>query len=83
MDFHKRCPGAAVAPVRLIDGRLKLRLFVDTSSIEVFVNDGETVVTSLILPSAGDRRLDLAVAKGELRAADIRAWKLASAWTSR
>jgi sucrose-6-phosphate hydrolase SacC (GH32 family) len=83
MDFHKRFPGAAVAPVRLIDGRLKLRLFVDTSSIEVFVNDGETVVTSLILPSAGDRRLDLAVAKGELRAADIRAWKLASAWTSR
>jgi len=83
VDFHKRFPGAAVTPVRLIDGRMKLRLFVDTSSVEVFVNDGETVLTSLILPTAADRRLELAVAKGELRRADLRVWKLASAWMGR
>ena len=30
---------------------LKLRIFVDTSSVEVFVNDGEKVLTSRIFPS--------------------------------
>src|SRR5262249_12023034 len=74
--FHKKFPGTAGAPLRLIDGRLKLRLFVDTSSVEVFVNDGEVVQTSLILPSAGDRRLDLRVVRGELRRANLRVWKL-------
>jgi fructan beta-fructosidase len=83
VDFHKKFPGAATAPVRLTNGRLKLRLFVDTSSVEVFVNDGETALTSLILPTAGDRRLDLRVTKGELRNASLRAWKLESAWLAK
>lgn len=30
---------------------LKLRIFVDTSSVEVFINDGEKVLTSRIFPS--------------------------------
>jgi fructan beta-fructosidase len=33
VDFHGQFAGAYRAPVRLIDGGLKLRLFVDTSSI--------------------------------------------------
>ena len=63
-----------------MNGRLKLRLFVDTSSIEVFVNDGETVLTSLFLHSASARYLDLDETQGELRRANLSAWKLASAW---
>ena len=76
VGFHKKFAGTAGAPLRLIDGRLKLQLFVDTSSVEVFVNDGETVQTSLMLPSAGARRLGLRVVQGELRQVNLRAWKL-------
>jgi fructan beta-fructosidase len=76
VGFHNKFAGAASAPLRLIEGRLKLRLFVDTSSIEVFVNDGEAVLTSLIFPSAGDRRLDLRVVQGDVRGATLRVWKL-------
>lgn len=80
VDFHGRFAGAYRAPARLIDGRLKLRLFVDTSSVEVFVNDGETVQTSLILPSPNARRLELELAHGTLNRANINVWKLKSAW---
>ena len=80
VDFHGRFPGTYRAPVRLIDGRLKLRVFVDTSSVEVFVNDGETAQTSLILPSPGARHLELDVAHGTLHRANFSVWKLKSAW---
>jgi fructan beta-fructosidase len=79
VGFHNRFAGTASARLRLIEGRLKLRLFVDASSIEVFINDGEAVVTSLILPSAGDRRLDLRVVQGEVRRTNLRVWKLTAA----
>jgi fructan beta-fructosidase len=80
VGFHKKFPGIATAPLRLINGRLRLRLFADTSSIEAFINDGETVLTSLILPSGGERRLELRVTRGELHRAKLSAWPLASAW---
>jgi sucrose-6-phosphate hydrolase SacC (GH32 family) len=80
VDFHGRFPGIYRAPVRLIDGRLKLRLFVDTSSVEVFVNDGEIVQTSLILPSTQARHLALEVTSGTLHRANFNVWKLKSAW---
>ena len=80
VGFHKQFPGTCRAPVRLIDGRLKLRLFVDTSSIEVIVNDGVTVLTSLILPSPNARRLELEVAGATLPQANFIAWKLKSGW---
>jgi len=80
VDFHGRFAGACRAPIRLIDGRLKLRVFVDTSSVEVFVNDGETALTSLILPSPGTRQFELDVAHGALSRASLKVWKLKSAW---
>jgi sucrose-6-phosphate hydrolase SacC (GH32 family) len=52
---------------------------VDTSSVEVFVNDGEALQTSLVLSSPGDRRLDLRVVQGNLRRVNLSVWKLASA----
>lgn len=80
VDFHKRFAGIAAAPIRLVDGRLKLRVFVDTSSVEVFVNDGETVLTSLIFPSPESTGVGLSFQKGELRRGYLEVWKLRSAW---
>jgi len=37
--------------INLINNKLKLRIFVDKCSIEVFINEGEKVMTSLIYPS--------------------------------
>lgn len=41
----------AFSKVEPVDGTLNLRIFVDRSVIEVFVNDGETVMTALTFPS--------------------------------
>jgi len=58
-DFHRAFSSRHEAPLRLIDGRVALRLLLDTSSFEVFAQNGETVLTELIFPTAGPRRLSL------------------------
>ena len=37
----------------------QLQLFVDTSSLEIFVNDGEYVLTTRVYPDAGEDAIDL------------------------
>lgn len=59
VDFHPKFKAIHTAPAPANGGRLDLRLLVDTSSIEVFAAGGQTVLTDLILPSPGPRRLRL------------------------
>jgi fructan beta-fructosidase len=58
-NFHAKFAARHEAPLRVPDGRVTLRLLVDTSSLEVFAQNGETLLTELIFPSAGPRRLSL------------------------
>ena len=58
-DFHARFAARHEAPVRITDGRVTLRLLLDTSSLEVFAQNGETVHTEIIFPTAGSRSLTL------------------------
>jgi fructan beta-fructosidase len=48
-----------IAPLALEDGRLTLRIFVDHTSVEVFANDGQIVLTSQIFPSASSNGVAL------------------------
>ncbi|HEV7867365.1 MAG TPA: GH32 C-terminal domain-containing protein [Chthoniobacteraceae bacterium] len=57
--FHRGFATKHEAPVRLVEGRLSLRLFLDTSSLEVFAQAGETTLTELIFPSSVSRHLSL------------------------
>ncbi|MDT8719207.1 glycoside hydrolase family 32 protein [Clostridium sp. 19966] len=38
--------------VNLIDNKLKLRIFIDRTSVEIFIQDGERVITSTVYPKA-------------------------------
>jgi fructan beta-fructosidase len=60
-EFHPAFAGSSrhAAPLRITDGHLTIRFLLDTSSLEVFAQDGETVLTDLIFPSAGKRSLGL------------------------
>ncbi len=51
VDFSKDFPTTQTAPWLGTGAQLKLRIFLDQSSIEVFINDGETVFTALVFPS--------------------------------
>lgn len=58
IDFHPAFSDVFSAP--LLPGKtISLRILIDTSSIEVFAQNGEAVITSLILPDGGNRQLEL------------------------
>jgi fructan beta-fructosidase len=53
------------APMEIINGRLTLRFLLDTSSLEVFAQDGGTTLTDLIFPTAGKRSISLSSEGGK------------------
>jgi sucrose-6-phosphate hydrolase SacC (GH32 family) len=58
-SFHRDFPARHTAPLRIADGALRLRFLLDASSLEVFGQEGETVLTELVIPAAGPRVLGL------------------------
>ena len=65
-----RLHSAGMAPV---DGKIRLKIFVDRSSVEVFGNDGEVVLSDTIFPAERSQGLELFTQAGEisLNALDI------------
>ena len=61
--------------INLINNRLNLRIFVDKCSIEVFINDGEKVMTSLIYPSKDALKIK-AFSNGECNIELLRKWDI-------
>src|SRR5262249_52987489 len=51
VGFHAKFSSVCSAPLARPDGRVKLHVFADACSVEVFVNDGEQVLTALVFPS--------------------------------
>jgi sucrose-6-phosphate hydrolase SacC (GH32 family) len=62
------------------DGKLKLEILIDWSSVEIFVNDGETVMSSCFTPDEKSTGLLLWNRGGELMVEDIKIFELESAW---
>jgi fructan beta-fructosidase len=48
--FSKAFSGSHEGPVRMHNGRVRMHIFVDRSSVEVFAAAGKTVITDLIIP---------------------------------
>ncbi len=57
---------------------LKLRIFIDHSSVEVFVNQGEACMTSRIYPQPDDRQLTLFAEQGRALCHGGLLWELSS-----
>lgn len=49
-DFHKDFPGKHSAPLQTSGSILEMRIFVDRSSVELFADRGQAVITDLIYP---------------------------------
>jgi sucrose-6-phosphate hydrolase SacC (GH32 family) len=49
--FHDEYPGRHAGPLRWRDGRVTLRVLFDRTTLEVFANGGETVVSERIYPT--------------------------------
>ena len=57
--FHQAFAAVHVAPLKAPSGKLRLHLFVDHSSIELFANDGIVTMTDRIFPAGGTVGLEL------------------------
>ncbi|MCA9873377.1 MAG: glycoside hydrolase family 32 protein [Anaerolineales bacterium] len=58
-DFSNTFGGVHVAPLPPIDGVIRLHIFVDRSSVELFANDGLLSVTDQIFPSGNTMQIEL------------------------
>ncbi|SCF60655.1 GH32 C-terminal domain-containing protein [Streptomyces sp. Ncost-T10-10d] len=70
-DFTEHFAGRTSAPLPLdaVDGerRLRIRLFMDTSSVEVFGGDGRVTISSLLFPEPDDQGMAFYAIGGEAR----------------
>ena len=59
---------------------LRFHVFVDESSVEVFVDEGKAVLTDLVFPGIPYNKLELFSTKGSVQVTDARVWSLSSIW---
>lgn len=79
-SFSTSFPAVQEAPLKLDNQRLKLQLFLDTSSIEVFANDGEVAITSLLFPRESGQELILFSNEGTTNVLELKVTELDSIW---
>lgn len=51
VDFHETFPSVESVALPLQDGRLRLRIYLDRCSVEVFAQDGLATITDLVFPA--------------------------------
>jgi beta-fructofuranosidase len=71
----KGLDGIRKAPVELKDSELHLRIFIDKSSIEIFINGGEKVMTSRLYPGQASTGIEF-FAQGTALIKSLKKWNL-------
>jgi fructan beta-fructosidase len=80
VSFSKDFPGRHTAELEKKNATVKLHVFVDRSSVELFVNDGERVMSDRIYPHAGSDGIDFCAKGTGGKILSLEIWKLDSAW---
>lgn len=81
-DFSGAFPGRHSGPLAPEDGRVRLHLLVDDSSVEVFGNGGRLVLTETIFPSPESDGVEVYATGGRARLVSLEAWMLDSIWAA-
>ena len=80
-SLDEKFPGRHAGPLLPAGGKhIKLHIFVDRSSVEVFVNNGATVISDALFPSRDSRGMELYSENGEARIVRLEIWTLRSTW---
>ncbi|MFJ3104950.1 GH32 C-terminal domain-containing protein [Streptomyces sp. NPDC086835] len=78
VDFHHDFPGVQRAPLAAENGKVRLRILVDWSSVEVFGGDGQAVITDQIFPDPDSEGIQLFAEGGSVGVDRIKVWQLRS-----
>ncbi|MDX3225851.1 GH32 C-terminal domain-containing protein [Streptomyces sp. ME19-01-6] len=79
-DFNSTFPGVQTAPLKPKNGKVKLRILVDWSSVEVFGGNGEAVITDQIFPDPSSTGVEVFAEGGTATLNHMQAWHLKSIW---
>ncbi len=79
-SFTKLFAKKITAPLNLHNGALRLHIFVDQSSIEVFTNDGEIVLSATTFPSEKQLGITVFSEGGITELTAFKAWELKTIW---
>jgi len=75
VDFHRAFPSRDAASLATSASQVELRVLIDRSSIEVFADDGATVLTSRVFPGGATRAIRTFADDGRATV-EVRAWRL-------
>ena len=76
VDFSQEFPAVTVAPTFETSDKISLRIFVDRSSIEVFGDDGQFVMTNLVFPIKPYTTLSFSSADGNARIENLKIYAI-------
>jgi fructan beta-fructosidase len=80
VNFHEIFKRKFSAELKPVDNKIKMHIFIDSSSIEVFGNDGEVVMTNLIFPDPKSKGIELYSKGGDVKLVNMEFHKLSSSW---
>uniref|UniRef100_A0A8R1EGQ4 fructokinase n=1 Tax=Caenorhabditis japonica TaxID=281687 RepID=A0A8R1EGQ4_CAEJA len=75
-DFHEHFLGRHAAGLKAVDSNQHMRIYVDYSSVEVFANDGQAVITDMIYPDAGSMGISVQSQNKDLVFASLHIYEL-------
>ncbi|UJF33904.1 glycoside hydrolase family 32 protein [Paenibacillus hexagrammi] len=76
--FHADFPGRHAVQVLPQHGRIKLNVWVDACSVEVFAGEGEAVITDLLFPQEGQSGIEVYAVQGTAKLVSLRLSQVAS-----
>lgn len=79
-NFHPDFAAKHQAPLRPIDNRVRMSIFMDWSSIEVFGGDGLAVISNTIFPASEGNGLELFAVGGNVKLVSLQINELKSIW---
>jgi fructan beta-fructosidase len=68
------------APLKPVEGRVRLRLLIDRGSIEAFGNDGRVALSVGVIPADDNRALETTSRGGKARLRSLEVHEMRSAW---
>lgn len=77
-DFSQVFPSISTGPLKKRTNTVKLHIFIDKCSIEVFGNDGETVISSKIYPDNSSTGINFFSNNGIVKIKSLELWELDS-----
>ncbi|MFI1508893.1 GH32 C-terminal domain-containing protein [Streptomyces sp. NPDC020597] len=76
VDFNATFPGVQTAPLQAANGKIKLRILVDWSSVEVFGGSGEAAITDQIFPDPASQGVQVFAENGSVKLDKATVWHL-------